>query len=98
MYAGGGQFVNKRTVAEEQKLFYQGYGQVDINQAAIVYYQYERIVQDIAEYGQQILLSAEGEQDRKNGLHQLMSQFDADGVVQIAFKSAQQLSPEDQAD
>jgi spectinomycin phosphotransferase len=94
MYVGGGQFVNHRTPEEETHLFYQGYGQADVNPIGIVYYRYERIVQDIVAYCEAIFLGSVGNQDRENGLHQLMSQFEAGGVVQIAFDSARQLPSE----
>lgn len=87
MYVGGGQFLNKRSVAKEKHLFYQGYGQTDVNPAGISYYLCERIVEDIAAYGEQIMVSTAGGEDRINGLHQLMSQFDAGGVVDIALQS-----------
>lgn len=91
MYAGGGQFANHRTVEEEEYLFYRGYGEPNINHIGIVYYRYERIVQDVVAYCEQIFFTASGHQDRENGLHQLMSQFNPSGVVPIAFDSARKL-------
>jgi spectinomycin phosphotransferase len=68
-------------------LFYQGYGPTQIDATALAYYRCERIVQDIAAYCEQILLTDEGGEDRENGLRQLTRQFLPGGVVEIAFRS-----------
>jgi spectinomycin phosphotransferase len=39
----------------EEGWFYQGYGEVEVNQPALAYYRYERIIQDIAEFKQLLL-------------------------------------------
>lgn len=97
MYIGGGLFANHRPPEEEIRLFYQGYGAAEIDPVVIAYYRYERIVQDIAEYCQQILLSDDNPQDRANGLRTLMSQFEPDQVVEVAFRAEQFLPRESQA-
>src|SRR5262249_44778963 len=73
MFAGGAQFGSRRTPHEEEALFYQGYGQTQIDPIAIAYYRYERIVQDIAIYCEQLFLTDEGGEDREQSLHYLMS-------------------------
>lgn len=94
MYAGGGQFRNHRAPDEEETLFYQGYGPADPNPVGLAYYRYERIVQDIAAYCEQILLTDDGGADRENGLRQLQSQFLPGDVVAMARRSEQFL-PDD---
>lgn len=86
MFVGGGLFLNQRSPEEEERLFYQGYGQTQVNPLALAYYRYERIVQDIAAYCEEILLTDEGGQDRENGLNQLMRQFRPDNVIDIAYR------------
>jgi spectinomycin phosphotransferase len=49
MFIGAGIWDSGLTPDEEESLFYQGYGQTKINQDAIAYYRFERIVQDIGD-------------------------------------------------
>jgi spectinomycin phosphotransferase len=93
MFIGGGVGGGGHT-AQEETLFYQGYGQTQIDPIALAYYRYERIVQDIAAYCEQILLTHEGDEDRKEGLQQLKSQFLPNDVVEMAYKSEENLPPE----
>jgi spectinomycin phosphotransferase len=87
MFVGGGLFLNQRSPEEEERLFYQGYGQTQTNPVALAYYRYERIVQDIAAYCEEILLAEASGEDQENGLRQLVSQFRPDDVIDIAFRS-----------
>ena len=89
MYVGGGQFLNKRTAEEEEALFYQGYGATQADPVALAYYRYERIVQDIAAYCEEILLTHGASKDRENGLRQLISQFEPNDVVAMAYRTEQ---------
>lgn len=84
MYAGGGQFGSRRTPHEEETLFYQGYGASRGDPAALTYYRYERIIQDIAIYCEQLLLSTEGGADREQSLQYLASNFSPNSVLTIA--------------
>jgi spectinomycin phosphotransferase len=86
MYIGGGQFVNHRSPEQETALFYQGYGLAQPDSITLAYYRYERIVQDIAAYCEQILLTSGDSADRSNGLRQLMSQFEPGGIVEITCR------------
>ena len=87
MYAGGGQFANTRTPAEEERLFYRGYGQTPIDYTALAYYRYERIVEDIAAFCEQLLSSHEGGADREQALRYLMSNFAPNGTITIACQA-----------
>ena len=55
--------------------FFQGYGAASLNQEALAYYRYERILADFAAFGQQLLLSSEGGEDRKQSLAWFKSNF-----------------------
>jgi spectinomycin phosphotransferase len=73
--------------AREQALFYQGYGATEIDPIALAYYRYERIVEDIAAYCEQLLLTDQGGKDREEGLRQLVSQFQPGNVIEVAHAS-----------
>jgi spectinomycin phosphotransferase len=93
MFVGGGLFGAGRTPEEEETLFYQGYGQTEADPVALAYYRYERIVQDIAAYCEEILLTTERDQDRAEGLRQLTGQFQPGDVIEMAYKSEEKLPP-----
>ena len=71
----------------EEALFYQGYGATEIDPMALAYYRFERIVEDIAAYCEQLLLTDQGGDDREEGLRQLVNQFEPGNVVEVAFAS-----------
>ena len=75
----------------EQALFYQGYGPVTIDPVALSYYRYERIVEDVAAYGEQIFETQGSAEDREHGLVGLMAQFRPDRVVGIAHRTYEQM-------
>lgn len=91
MFIGGGLFANMRPPEEEIRLFYQGYGQVNIHPLALAYYRYERIVQDIGEFCDEILMSSGDSADRANSLRLLKFQFQPGEVVDLAFHTEQAL-------
>src|SRR5262249_6620329 len=67
----------------EAALFYRGYGQTEIDPTALAYYRYERIVEDIADFCEQLLLSDAGGADRERGLRKLVEAFLPNNVVDI---------------
>jgi spectinomycin phosphotransferase len=87
MFVGGGQGFAGHTPQEEETLFYRGYGQTQIDPTALAYYRYERIIQDIAVFCEQIFLTNEGDKDREQSLRYLASNFLPNGVLEIAYKS-----------
>lgn len=87
MFIGGGQFGNRRTAQEEESLFYQAYGQTQLDPVALAYYRYERIVQDIAIFCEQLLLSTEGGEDREQSLYYLKSNFLPNNTIEIAYRA-----------
>ena len=87
MFVGGGLMGDWHTPQEEESLFYQAYGQMQVDPVALAYYRCERIIQDIAEYGDQISAANEGGADRERSFRQLTSIFRPGGVLEIAHKS-----------
>jgi len=73
--------------AREESLFYQGYGQVEIDPAALAYYRYERIILDIAEFCTQLFLTVEGGEDREQSYQYFTSIFLPNHEIEIAFKT-----------
>lgn len=86
MFIGGG-VANVWNRPHEEEFFYKGYGKTEINMATLAYYRYERIVEDIAELGQQLLLTSVGGQNRIESYKHFIAQFEPQGVVDIAFKT-----------
>jgi spectinomycin phosphotransferase len=70
---------------EEEALFYQGYGQTNINKNAICYYRFELIIQDISDYCEYIFLSDEGGEDRIRSFEHLQSNFVQNGTIDMAY-------------
>jgi spectinomycin phosphotransferase len=86
MYAGAG-IGRVWNTPRAEVLFYQGYGPVEVDATALAYYRYERIVQDIAAFCEQLLLTDEGGEDRDQSLYFVASQFRPGDVIDIAFRS-----------
>lgn len=84
MFVGGGQMKNWLTPKAEEALFYPTYGRVSVNATALAYYRYERIVQDIAAFCEQIFLTDAGGEDRAQALTYLQANFSPHGVLEIA--------------
>ncbi len=93
MFIGGGVGgVWERALDEE--LFYRGYGPAPIDMMAVAYYRYERIVQDIAAFCEQILLTDGGGKDREASLVFFLDQFQPNNVVAIALETDRRLRAE----
>jgi len=91
MFFGGGFFQNQRSPEEEERLFYQGYGQAEADPVGLAYYRYERIVQDISAYCEEVLLTVGDSPDRTNGLRQITGQFLPGEVIDMAYRSDKSL-------
>ncbi|HEX2977881.1 MAG TPA: aminoglycoside phosphotransferase family protein [Candidatus Babeliales bacterium] len=90
MFIGGGVgYVWNNT--REEELFYKGYGKTEINMAILTYYRHERIVEDIALYAQELLLTNHGGKERPVMYKQFVGMFEPNGVVDIAFTSDKNL-------
>ncbi len=86
MFVGGG-VGGVWNQAQEAAWFYEGYGQTTIDQIALAYYRYERIVEDFAAYGERILGGQGSAEEREDGLRRLASQFLPGNVVEMAHRS-----------
>jgi spectinomycin phosphotransferase len=71
---------------EEEAWFYQGYGATEIDLVALSYYRYERIVEDLAAFADEIFGMRGSVEDRTRALR-LTEQFDPGAVVEIAHRT-----------
>lgn len=86
MFIGGG-VNNVWNKPHEEEWFYKGYGKTEVNRELLAYYRYERIVEDIEVYGQALLLETGEGHDRLKLYKEFMSQFEPQGVIEIALKA-----------
>ncbi len=86
MFIGGG--IDQIWMGErEEALFYAGYGKTEIDLAALAYYRYERIIEDLAVIGEQLLLTNEGGADRERSCGWFRSNFEPGNTIEIADKT-----------
>lgn len=90
MFIGGG-VGNVWNEPIEEQFFYRGYGKTEIDTVALTYYRYERIVEDIATYCQELLLKTTGGKDRLKMYKHFIAMFEPQGVVDIAFRTDESL-------
>jgi spectinomycin phosphotransferase len=86
MFIGGG-IDNIWKSAWEENVFYEGYGKTEINLAALAYYRYERVIEDLAVIGEQLLLTDEGGADRERSFGWFISNFEPGSTIEIAEKT-----------
>ena len=87
MYVGGGLLASGLTPPEEEERFYPTYGDAPVNALAVAYYRCERIIEDIAAFCEQLLLTNEGGDDREQSFDYLKSNFLPNGTIDIAWRS-----------
>ena len=86
MFIGGGQGFMPYIAEQEESLFYQGYGQVELDPTALTYYRYERGITDISVESERILSIELGEKDRAQSLEYLGYYFLPGGTLEMAQK------------
>ncbi|EKE10579.1 MAG: hypothetical protein ACD_16C00001G0010 [uncultured bacterium] len=86
MFIGGG-VANIWNKPHEEALFYKGYGKTEVNITILTYYRHERIIEDIALYSQNILLTMAKGEDKQEMYKYFIEMFEPRGVVDIAFKT-----------
>jgi spectinomycin phosphotransferase len=88
MFIGGG-VGNVWNKPYQEALFYKGYGTTEILSKILTYYRYERIVEDVAVYGQELLLTKEINEGRLEMYKNFIGMFEPQGVVDVAFQTDQ---------
>jgi spectinomycin phosphotransferase len=82
MLLGAGMGIDEPRQVE---LFYQGYGLVQVDRPALAYYRYERIVRDLAAFGEQVFSTRGKGGDRAQAVEYFKGQFEAGNVVEAAI-------------
>ncbi|AMP89863.1 aminoglycoside O-phosphotransferase APH(9)-Ia [Legionella pneumophila] len=86
MFIGGG-IGNVWNKPHEIDYFYEGYGKTNVDKIILSYYRHERIVEDIAIYGQDLLSRVQNDESRLESFKHFKSMFDPNDVIEIAFSS-----------
>src|SRR5215216_1793180 len=71
----------------DESIFYEGYGKTRIDFPVMAYYRYERVIEDLAAYGEQLLLTAEGGADREETYRRFTGNFEPGQTIEIAEKT-----------
>ncbi len=91
MFIGGGIDTIWKSKRDES-VFYEGYEKTDIDFTMMAYYRYERVIEDLAAYGEQLLLSDEGGADREQAYRRFTFNFEPGQTIEIAEKTYKLLS------
>ncbi len=85
MFVLGGNTIHTK----EERLFFDGYGEVTINQLALAYYRYEWCVQEIGDFGNRIFLTKNaGERTKQDSVEGFMTLFSRGDVIEAAFNTS----------
>jgi spectinomycin phosphotransferase len=80
-----GSRIARPVLPREEDLFFEGYGSVTIDRDVLVYFRYERIVQDIGEYGESVFLNEDLPEDaRAEDAAAIVAFFEPGGVAAVA--------------
>ncbi len=71
----------------DESIFYEGYGKTQIDFPMMAYYRYERVIEDLASYGEQLLLTDEGGADREQAYRRFTRNFEPGQTIEIAEKT-----------
>ena len=80
-----GSKISRAVEPREEELFFQGYGPAEIDPEALIYYRYERIIEDLGEFGRSVFLNPSlDERAREEEADLAMSFFAPGGMVELA--------------
>ena len=86
MFVGGG--IDTLWESEQdESVFYEGYGKVNIDFKMMAYYRYERVIEDLVAYGEQLLLTDEGGADRDQAYRRFTGNFEPGQTIEISDKT-----------
>jgi hypothetical protein len=67
------------------ELFHQGYGPTQVDRPALTYYRYERVVRDLAAFGEQVFSTRGEGEDLAQAVAYFKGQFEVGNVVEAAL-------------
>jgi spectinomycin phosphotransferase len=74
--------------SKEEQMFFQGYGQGEINLLALAYYRYEWCIQEIGDYGARVFLMPDlGERTKQRSVEEFVKLFSQGDVIDIALRT-----------
>lgn len=72
----------------DERLFFNGYGTVEINELALTYYRYEWCVQEIGDFGQRVFFTKDvGKSIMQSAVEGFMQLFSEGDVIEIALNA-----------
>lgn len=83
MFIGGG-IDNIWKSKRDEEVFYEGYGNTSIDRVVLAYYRYERVIEDLVAYGEQLLFTDEGGADRESAYEYFTGNFQPGQTIEIA--------------
>ena len=72
---------------QDESIFYESYGKTDIDFPMMAYYRYERVIEDLAAYAEQLLSTDEGGADREEAYRRFTGNFEPGQTIEIANKT-----------
>jgi spectinomycin phosphotransferase len=91
MFIGGGiDYIWKSK--QDEALFFEGYVGSEINFALLAYYRYERVIEDLVAYSEQLLLTDEGGADREEAYRRFTGNFEPGQTIEIADNTYKSLN------
>ncbi len=77
-----------RIHTREERIFFAGYGDIEINPLALAYYRYEWCVQEIGDFGERVFLTKDiGERTSQDAVDGFMKLFSQGDVIEAAFNT-----------
>jgi spectinomycin phosphotransferase len=72
----------------DEQIFFDGYGEVKINQLALTYYRYEWCVQEIGDFGHRVFLTEDvGKATRREAVEGFITLFSPNDVIETALNT-----------
>jgi spectinomycin phosphotransferase len=90
-----GSKIAREVQPREESLFFEGYGPVEIHPDALIYYRYERIIEDIGEFGKSVFLNRNlSESARTDEAELFKSLFAPKGIIEtVALRALKHAPP-----